>query len=197
MNQLMTIGTINIRQDEHGRYCLNDLHRAAGGARKHQPANFLRLDTTKALIGEIDRSSDMRIGSANTVKGGSGTQGSFVCRELVYAYAMWISAAFHLKVIRSYDALMTGKQPPAATVPASNSNELVLLRQLYATQARLIELMEVQLKPKPRRTKAAAWTDDEIRTARAMKAQGMSQAEIARRLKRSESSISMLTRELH
>jgi KilA-N domain/Helix-turn-helix domain len=140
--------------------------------------------------------SDMRSASVHTVNGGS-FRGTFVCRELVYAYAMWISAAFHLKVIRSYDALMTGKQPPAATVPASNSNELVLLRQLYATQARLIELMEVQLKPKPRRTKAAAWTDDEIRTARAMKAQGMSQAEIARRLKRSESSISMLTRELH
>ncbi len=101
----LVIANTDIRQDADGLYSLNDLHKASGGDKKHQPANFMRLDTTTALVAEIDNSSDVR--SFQATEGRNG--GTFVCKELVYAYAMWISPAFHLKVIRAYDAMATGQ----------------------------------------------------------------------------------------
>lgn len=102
MNHLMVIDGIEVRRDVHGRYCLNDLHRAAGGEERHKPSNFLRMDSTRELSMEIDRCSDMSIGCVETIRGGFG-QGTYVSRELVFAYAMWISPSFHLKVIRTFD----------------------------------------------------------------------------------------------
>jgi hypothetical protein len=95
----LTIGDILVRQDEEGRYCLNDLHKAAGGAAKHKPGNWLQTQQTKDLIAEMEKAGIPAIQS----KQGLGT---FAHMEMVYDYAMWISAAFKVKVIRGYDAAM-------------------------------------------------------------------------------------------
>lgn len=101
MNNLtLTIADTAIRTDAEGRFCLNDLHRAAGGESRHRPHYWLENQQTKELFAELAKAGNPAI----ETKQGLGT---YVSKELVYAYAMWISPAFNLKVIRAYDALVT------------------------------------------------------------------------------------------
>lgn len=99
-----------------GLYSLNDMHKASGKADKHRPTFFLRNQETKDLITELtEETADVRkCTSGNSqvirvVKGGNdrSLQGTYVCKELVYRYAMWVSAKFALVVIRTFDALVT------------------------------------------------------------------------------------------
>ncbi|EOB2571270.1 KilA-N domain-containing protein [Vibrio fluvialis] len=121
----LTIFSKNVRTLD-GLYSLNDLHRASGGKLTHKPANFARLDTTKELIDEINRCSDLSI-AISTNRGGK-NQGTWVCKELVYSYAMWISPKFHLNVIRAFDSMSTNKTPqlPSPIPPSDLSlNDLI------------------------------------------------------------------------
>jgi len=123
-NKPLVIGDFTIRQDEEGRYMLADLHKASGHNQKHQPAFFLRNQQTKDLIAEIEASANLQthseshsanLHSAVKVINGGDNRGTYVVKEIVYAYAMWISPKFHLMVIRAYDSLvmewvLNGKQ---------------------------------------------------------------------------------------
>lgn len=104
MSNVLAVADVIVKQDEQGRYCLNDLHKAAGGEKRHAPNEFFRLANTKELIEEL--TGDSRFAPVRSVRGGM-KPGTYACKELVYAYAMWISPAFHLKVIRAYDELQT------------------------------------------------------------------------------------------
>ena len=84
-----------------------------------------------------------------------------------------------------------GSAPPQALF-----DELALLRQLNATQQRLVELLEAQLKGR-KRNPPRPLTVDEIKLARSLKAQGASQASIARHMGRSQATISLILRDLH
>lgn len=66
----------------------------------------MRLDSAKELVKELSNSPEVE--NYPPIKINSGRYGgTFVCKELVYAYAMWISACFQLKVIRAFDTLQT------------------------------------------------------------------------------------------
>lgn len=120
----LAIAGTAIRKDLEGRYCLNDLHKAAGGLSKDRPSKWLDADTTQKLVAELDaeKPASQQNQSLKVHKGGDGWQGTFVVKELVYAYAMWISPKFHLAVIRAFDAMMMGEmrhleQAQSAHVP--------------------------------------------------------------------------------
>lgn len=139
----LVIAGETIRRDSAGRYCLNDLHRAAGGELRHRPGLWLRLDQTEDLVTELiaagGNCTDPCSLPVATVEGRGG--GTYVARELVYAYAMWISPAFHLQVIRAYDAAVTA--PPAD--PMKLLNDPAALRGLLLDYADRVEGLEQQV----------------------------------------------------
>lgn len=98
------ISNVAIRQNDNQFYNLNDLHKASGGCEKYKPSNWLRLQQAQELIAEIEAEG----GKACEVIHGGKNRGTFVCKELVYAYATWISAKFFLLVIRTFDAIVSG-----------------------------------------------------------------------------------------
>ena len=120
----ITIGNINIHQDADGRYSLNDLHKAAisGGVTKDiRPNEWLSLQQTEELA-KVLITENPALEPISSKPGRYG--GTYVVRELVYAYAMWISAAFHLKVIRTFDAVMTGNNAHLDTLIPSEVQTL-------------------------------------------------------------------------
>ena len=115
----LQLGNITVRQ-LNGLFSLNDLHKAAGGEEKHQPHEFLRIEQTKALVAELSNSGDSR-NYLETKRGKFG--GTYACRELVIAYAAWISATFHLKVIRVFLAATTPQPAPYTIQPGDTLSE--------------------------------------------------------------------------
>ena len=90
----ISVANVAIRQFDN-LYSINDLHKAAGGLEKHKPANWLRNQQTSDLIAELE------IAQIRAIQKKQGL-GTFVSKELVVHYGMWISPAFSLKVIRAF-----------------------------------------------------------------------------------------------
>ncbi|NOH61157.1 KilA-N domain-containing protein [Vibrio sp. RE88] len=118
-------------------YSLNDLHKASGGLNRHRPSIFIKNQQTQELVNEIEQSRNSCFGensrsanshfAVNTKRGGCNS-GTWVCKELVYSYAMWISPKFHLNVIRAFDSMSTNHAPqfPSSMPPSDLSlNDLI------------------------------------------------------------------------
>lgn len=114
---VVSVANIQIGQFDN-LYSLNDLHRAAGGLEKHKPANWLRNQQTTDLIAELEKAQIRAIQKKQKL-------GTFVCKELVVHYGMWISPAFSLKVIRAF----LDTQEEVSASPKTTADERTGLRQ--------------------------------------------------------------------
>lgn len=98
------IANLTIEQSSNGLYSINDIHRASGGLAKHQPAAWMRLQSTTNLIRLMESqviNQQSKNSIVETVEGRNygGNSGTFVCRKLVVAYALWISTEFFSHVL--------------------------------------------------------------------------------------------------
>lgn len=92
-----------------GLYSLNDMHKASGGDKKHQPSFFVRNQEVNDLAKEIEVSANLETAQVLRKINGGAKRGTYACKEIVYRYAMWISPKFALLVIRTFDKLVTGE----------------------------------------------------------------------------------------
>ncbi|MDO9985286.1 KilA-N domain-containing protein [Glaesserella parasuis] len=127
-------------------HCLNDCHQASGNLQKHKPVLFLRLDSTKELIEEIQK-EDPTTQPLKTLRGTQG--GTFACEELVIAYAMWISPKFHLVVLRAFLAMYKGELQNSAQIAPLAVQDQDLLSLLVKSYHFLQQANELRNKVAP------------------------------------------------
>lgn len=136
MSKLVIIENTVVRQDAFGRYCLNDLHRAAvaqGKATEAQrPSKFLRGEGIDAFVQSL--SEAQKRASVNTIKGGM-ESGTWADELVAIRYAAWIEPAFEVQVYEQF----------RDTVKNTNG---MLTEQVQAGLA-MLEFYKQEMRPAP------------------------------------------------
>jgi hypothetical protein len=104
MNNSINIGNITIHQSENGLYRVVDFWEASGKESRHNPKSFFKQSNIKELEKEIFNGGEIAPFKIVT-KGRYG--GVYVCRELIIAYATWVSPKFFLTVLQTFDRLQS------------------------------------------------------------------------------------------
>lgn len=63
-HQELIIANTKIRQDDEGRYCLNDCHRASGMGNSKKPSEWLRNNQTQELIETLETAENSQSGNS-------------------------------------------------------------------------------------------------------------------------------------
>lgn len=138
-SKALTVAGITVRQ-MNGLYSLNDLHKASGGEARHKPSEWLRNQQTQDLVEEIQKAGI----PALVVKKGGSMPGTYACPELVIAYAAWISAGFHLNVIRVFLSVAAPQSAPYSVQPGQSlsGEQAATLRNMLNDGARKLPKAE-------------------------------------------------------
>ncbi|HGJ5856512.1 MULTISPECIES: KilA-N domain-containing protein [Arsenophonus] len=103
MTKLIVIENTVVRQDAFGRYCLNDLHRAAVAQGKatdsQRPSKFMRSDGIAAFVQSL--SEAQKRASVNVIRGGL-ESGTWADELVAIRYAAWIEPTFEVQVYEQF-----------------------------------------------------------------------------------------------
>lgn len=113
MNNPLVIAGVEVAVDQHGRFSLNDLHKASCAGKDKEPSEWKRSDATKRLIEEVEK----RAGNiCITTKEGRGG-GTFSSEILAVDYAAWVSMPFRIQVYEVFLAYRRGELVHSSTPP--------------------------------------------------------------------------------
>lgn len=104
----LVINNIEVSQNEDGLYSLIDLWKSTSNKKNKSPSKWLDLKGTLSKIEYLclDRK---RVQGNQQVTSKNDHGYAYVCKELVYSYAMWISDKYHFEVITAFDNLVNGR----------------------------------------------------------------------------------------
>ena len=103
---------IQIRRDNEGRYCLNDLHKAAIASgldvERKNPSDFFRTDMAKNFIESLQKVDETTHNPVVTKEGRNG--GTYAVRLLAQRYCGWLSSDFEVVVYSTFDQFAMSEQ---------------------------------------------------------------------------------------
>lgn len=119
MNQMIQFDNFDVKVDGNGRYSLNDLHKITGGKKNDGPSYWLQTAQAQKLISELVLTTGFPV--VKKTEGRYG--GTYAVKALAIAYAQWISAEFHLRVISVFDRFASADVTLAADIADRASPE--------------------------------------------------------------------------
>jgi|TARA_R110000751_G_C13736213_1_gene477007 hypothetical protein len=120
MKELVINKTL-ISTDSDGRYSLNDLHKSSGSSIKDLPNKFMANASFKNVVAVLNAKNPAF--KPVVRKQGRYNGGTWVSKELVYKYAMWVNAEFEVEVIQTFDSVVSKIDAPETMAAL---NELTL-----------------------------------------------------------------------
>lgn len=170
----MMILATPIRRDAEGRFCLNDLHRAAGGEDRHGPKRWMVNASTHEVIAAL-KDENPSFEPVDLSRGRYG--GTYAVEDLALSYAMWISPKFHLTVVRGFkETRKTHETDVGDAIVPAGSSLVSILEQALVSERRRLEL-EAQIEasqPKVDYAEATMADDRTVSVREAAKQFGLS-----------------------
>ena len=147
----ITIASTAIRKDAHGRYNLNDLHKAAIANKQateaHKPSEFLSGKGVQAFVLALDARAESKAeipalvdaenpASVHSVKGGK-NPGTYAVELVAIRYAAWINPDFEVDVYLTFQAAVKQQKEWSTLRHDTRQSNIVENAIIQATRADL------------------------------------------------------------